>query len=91
MLSKIKEKRYNTRSNYEYENFPRPNEKYYKSFFPNFTRSWNNLYKEIRDDQDHHNYKEQIKIRLKPWRHRHYKYGDKYANSLMCRLRVGGT
>ena len=32
MLPKIKDKRYNTRSTDEYENFPRPNEKYYKSF-----------------------------------------------------------
>ena len=82
MLPKIKDKRYNTRSNDEYENFPRPNEKYYKSFFPHFTRSWNNLDKEIREDRDHHNFKEQIKIRLEPPRHPHYKYGDKYANNL---------
>ena len=83
MLPKIKDKRYNTRSTDEYENFPRPNEKYYKSFFPHFTRSWNNLDKEIREDQDHHNFKEQIKIRLEPPRHPHYKYGDKYANNLI--------
>ena len=63
MLPKIKDKRYNTRSTDEYENFPRPNEKYYKSFFPHFTRSWNNLDKEIREDRDHHNFKEQIKTR----------------------------
>ena len=81
MLPKIKAKRYNTRSTDEYENFPRPNEKYYKSFFPHFTRSWNNLDKEIREDGDHHNFKEQIKIRLEPPRHPHYKYGDKYANN----------
>ena len=83
MLPKIKDKRYNTRSNDEYENFPRPNEKYYKSFFPHFTRSWNNLDKEIREDRDHHNFKEQMKIRLEPPRHPHYKYGDKYANNLI--------
>ena len=83
MLPKIKDKRYNTRSTDEYENFPRPNEKYYKSFFPHFTRSWNNLDKEIREDRDHHNFKEQIKIRLEPPRHPHYKYGDKYANNLI--------
>ena len=83
MLPKIKDKRYNTRSNDEYENFPRPNEKYYKSFFPHFTRSWKNLDKEIRDDQDHQNFKELLKIKLKPPRHRLYKHGDNYANSLM--------
>ena len=52
-------------------------------FFPHFTRSWNNLDKEIREDRDHHNFKEQIKIRLEPPRHPHYKYGDKYANNLI--------
>ena len=36
-------KTYNTRSKDEYVNFLRPNEKFYKSFFPHFTRSWNNL------------------------------------------------
>ena len=30
LLPKTKDKRYNTRSNDEYENFPRPNENYYK-------------------------------------------------------------
>ena len=88
-LPKIKDKKYNTRSNDEYENFPRPNEKYYKSFFPHFTRSWNNLDKNVRDDQDHLNFKENLKIKLKPPKYRHYKYGDKHINSLMCRLRVG--
>ena len=68
-----RDKKYNTGSKDEYENFPRPNEKYYKSF----TRSWNNLDKEIREDQHYHIFKEQIKIRLKPPRHRHYKHGDK--------------
>ena len=28
---------------------------------------------------------------MKPPRYRHYKYGDKYINTLMCRLRVGRT
>ena len=89
LLPKVKDKKYNTRSNDEYENFPRPNEKYYKSFFPHFTRSWNNLDKNVRDDQDHYNFKENLKKKFKPPKYRHYKYGDKYINSLMCRLRVG--
>ena len=75
--------------NDEYENFPRPNEKFHNSFFPHFTRAWNNLEKEIRNDQDHENFKETLKKKLKPPKYRHYKYGDKYINTLMCRLRVG--
>ena len=89
LLPKPKEKKYNTRSNDEYENFPRPNEKFHNSFFPHFTRAWNNLEKEIRNDQDHDNFKETLKKKLKPPKYRHYKYGDKYINTLMCRLRVG--
>ena len=82
-------KNYNTRSNDEYVNFPRPNEKFYKSFFPHFTRSWNNLSKELRNTLDPAEYKEKLKILLKPQKIRHYKYGNKYANTLHCRLRVG--
>ena len=88
-LPKVKEKIHNTRSNDEYENFSRPNEKFFNSFFPHFTRAWNNLLKEVRDDQDHTNFKENMKIKLKPPKYRHFKYGDKYVNSLLCRLRVG--
>ena len=89
LLPKVKEKIHNTRSNDEYENFKRPNEKYFNSFFPHFTRAWNNLEKLVRDDQDHHNFKEIMKGKIKPPRYRHFKYGDKYVNTLLCRLRVG--
>ena len=89
LLPKLKDKKYNTRSNDEYENFLRPNEKYYNSFFPHFTRSWNNLDKVVRDDQDHLSFKANLKLKYKPPKYRHFKYGDKYINSLMCRLRVG--
>ena len=88
-MPKAKEKMHNTRSNDEYENFKRPNEKYFNSFFPHFTRAWNNLEKEVRDDQDHNQFKENMKLKIKPPKYRHYKYGDKYVNTLLCRLRVG--
>ena len=88
-LPKAKVKVHNTRSNDEYENFKRPNEKYFNSFFPHFTRAWNNLEKETRDDQDHTQFKENMKLKIKPPKIRHYKYGDKYVNTLLCRLRVG--
>ena len=28
---------------YEYENLKRPDDKYFNSFFPYFTKAWNNL------------------------------------------------
>ena len=88
-LPKVKDKKYNTRSNDKYENFPRPNEKYLRSFLPHFSRSWNNLAQKLCDDQDHISFIENHKIKQKPPKYRHYKYGDKNINSLMCRLRVG--
>ena len=88
-LPKVKDKKYNTRSNDKYENFPRPNEKYLRSFLPHFSRSWNNLAQKLCDDQDHLSFIENHKIKQKPPKYRHYKYGDKNINSLMCRLRVG--
>ena len=71
-------KNYNTRSKDEYVNFARPNEKFYKSFFPHFTRSWNNLSIEIRNTLDQAEFKEKLKVLLKPQKIRHYKYGNKH-------------
>ena len=82
-------KTYNTRSNDDYKNFPRPNEKFYKSFFPHFTRSWNNLAVDLRNTMNIDEFKEKLKLIIKPKKIRHYKYGNKYENTLHCRLRVG--
>lgn len=82
---------HNTRSNDIYKNFPRVNEKYYNSFIPHLTRVWNSLDKAIRNEFDINVFKVNIKDKLKPSRYRHYKYGNKYINTLMCQLRVGRT
>ena len=34
-------------------------------------------------------FKENLKPSFKPKRHKHFAYGDKRANTLLCRLRVG--
>ena len=36
-------------------------------------------------------FKVKIKNKLKPPKYRHFKYGNKYINSLLCQLRVGRT
>ena len=46
------EKNHNTRCNDVYKNFPRHNEKYYKSFIPHMTRVWNSLEKSVRNELD---------------------------------------
>ena len=81
----------NTRSNDIYKNFPRVNEEYYNSFIPHFTREWNCLNKSIRNEGDIGIFKNILKEKLKPPKFRHYKYGNKYMNTLMCHLRVGRT
>ena len=81
----------NTRSNDVYKNFPRVNEIYYNLFIPHFTREWNCLDKSIRNEMDIGLFKCKIKDKLKPPKYRHYKYGNKYINTLMCHLRVGRT
>ena len=45
----------------------------------------------IRNELDIGIFKEKIKEKLKPPKYRHYKYGNKYINTLMCHLRVGRT
>ena len=81
----------NTRSNDIYQNFPRVNEKYYNSFIPYFTREWNFLETSIRNEMDIGIFKCKLKDKLKPPKYRHYKYGNKYINTLMSQLRVGRT
>ena len=81
----------NTRSNDVYKNFPRINENYFNSFIPHFTREWNCLEKNIRNERDVCIFKCKLKDKLKPPKYRHYKYGNKYINTLMCQLRVGRT
>ena len=85
------ERNHITLSNDVYKNFPRASEKYYNSFIPHMTRVWNCLEKSVRNELDIEMFKVKLKNKLKPPKHQHYKYGNKYINSLMCQLRVGRT
>ena len=58
------------------------------SFFPHFAQQWSCLDKSTRNS-DIPDFKSKVKSFLKPKRQKHYAVGDKYANSLLCRLRVG--
>ena len=58
------------------------------SFFPKFAEIWSSLDKSTRSS-DILDFKSKIKSTLKPKRQKHYSSGNKYANSLHCRLRVG--
>ena len=58
------------------------------SFFPKFAELWSSLDKSTRSS-DIPDFKSKIKLTMKPKRHKHFSAGNKYANSLHCRLRVG--
>ena len=62
---------------------------YKNSFFPLFSSFWSKLNKTIRNERDIYIFKEQLKLLFKPKRHKHFNYGNKLANTLLCRLRVG--
>lgn len=61
-----------------------------KSFFPYFTKKWNNLPKSIRFS-DFVDFKSKLKIFLKPPKIKHFAYGGKLGNKLLTRLRFGRT
>ena len=58
------------------------------SFFPHFAKIWSSLDKSTRT-ADITEFKSKVKSIVKPKRQKHFAAGNKYANSLLCRLRVG--
>jgi len=59
------------------------------SFFPHFTRSWLGLKSSIQSIQDINDFKTEIKLHLKPTRHKHLTKGSKLGNKLLTQLRLG--
>ena len=59
-----------------------------KSYFPYFTRKWNNLPKSLKK-KNVDDFKIELKALVKPKRHKFYLKGDEYKNSLLTRIRVG--
>ena len=53
------------------------------------TKLWNNLERSIKNEPDIKIFKNVLKTKLKPKKHRHYNFGKKHPNTLLCRLRVG--
>ena len=86
-MSKLNENK--TRGFGKYLPFPQKGVKFANSFFPYFTRLWNSQNQKVRDIHDINDFKIEIKQQFKPKKQRHYSRGNKLANSLLCRLRVG--
>ena len=78
-----------TRSNGGFIPFKYTTASFYRSFFPHFTRLWNSLPKDDKKSGDMLTFKNNIKQRYKPIKHKHNTFGSKYGNSLITRLRVG--
>ena len=77
-----------TRSKGGYIPFKPKDNKFNTSFFPNTLKLWNNLTKEIQC-KDVHEFKLSVKKEIKPSRYKHFSRGNKFANTLLTRIRVG--
>jgi hypothetical protein len=79
----------NTRGGGLYKKLNYMSQKYNNSFFPLFSEYWSKLSSNLRNEKDILLFKENLKPSFKPKRQKHFSYGDKRANTLHCRLRVG--
>jgi hypothetical protein len=59
------------------------------SFFPFFSEMWSKLDKSLREEVDLNVFKTNLKPSFKPKRHKHFNFGSKTGNTLLCRLRLG--
>ena len=71
-----------------YSHFPYKGVNFANSYFPYFTRKWNNLPKSLKK-KNVDDFKLELKAMIKPKRYKFYSRGDKYKNSLLTRIRVG--
>ena len=79
----------NTRSNGGYLPFPYNGDKFSRSFFPHFSKSWNKLENSLKSEHDISIFKQNLKVKLKPKRYKHFSRGSKRGNMLHTQLRVG--
>ena len=76
------------RSNGGYLPFKSYNCSFKKSFFPYFSKIWNNLDKGSKS-KNLQDFKIYTKDSMKPPRYKFYSRGNKYSNTLLTRIRVG--
>ena len=84
------EKKYLTRSKVGYNPYPYFGHKFKNSFFPYMTNLWNKLNVSTQAMQLS-DFKEQIKMELKPRKHKHFSKGSKIGNKLLTRIRLDGS
>ena len=72
-----------------YQNFPALGSDFSGSFFPHFTKCFNKLEPKVTAEHDLVAFKENLKVKMKPRKIRHYGWGSKRGNTLWTQLRVG--
>ena len=78
----------NLRNKQGYVPFPYKGDKFNSSFFPNTTKIWNQLPKNIQC-QNIEEFKKSTKTMFKPQKYKHFSRGSKLGNTLLTRIRVG--
>ena len=71
-----------------YIHFPYKGVNFANSYFPYFTRKWNNLPKSLKK-KNIDDFKIDLKALIKPKIYKFYSKGDTYKNSLLTPIRVG--
>ena len=71
-----------------FSKYPNYGSAFTNSFFPYFSKKWNNLPRRTRN-QELKDFKDDLKHNLKPVKLRHHAYGNKLGNKLWTRLRLG--
>ena len=61
---------------------------YSRSFFPYFTKRWNELKLDIKSKNDIEEFKTELKNEVKPKKYKHFQNGSKIANGHLTRLRL---
>ena len=74
---------------FKYETFTPMLKTFSDSFFPYFTKKWNELPVDLQLEGDISQFKLLLKNHVKPKRHRHFSRGSRQGNSLLTQLRVG--
>ena len=77
-------------NSFKYEIFPPKLKTFSDSFFPYFTKKWNELPFNLKNEGDMDEFKSKLKTYVKPKKHKHFNRGSKRGNSILTQLRVGG-
>ena len=72
-----------TRHKYTYQQFPNNHLYFSKSFFPHFTKLFNNLDTNLTKENDLNIFKDKLKILLKHKKIRHFSWGSKRGNTIL--------